>query len=145
MFSTHNNFCQTIPNMALQCSSMLNFLVFKIFLVRGFWMFGMSNIKFLAFGTPHTNALRALSSGILDIIIIESGLKSWQQKLFLLYLGSLFLDDMHIWIRLFYKENIFVVFSMSLLGPLFLDNMHILDYIILQINPYQERKSGYNL
>ena len=99
-------------------------------------MFGMSNIKFLAFGTPHTNALRALSSGILDIIIIESGLKSWQQKLFLLYLGSLFLDDMHIWIRLFYKETIFVVFSMSLLGPIFLDNMHILDYIILQINPY---------
>ena len=136
MFSTYNNFCQTTPSMALYSSSMLNFLVFKIFVVRGFWMFGVPNIKFLAFGTPHINALRALTFRILDIIIIKSGLKSWQQKLFLLYLGSLFLDNMHIWNILFYKETIFVVYSMSLLGPLFLDNMHILDYIILQINLY---------
>ena len=57
MFSTYNNFYQTIPNMALYCSSMLNFLVFKIFVVKGFWMFGVSNIKFLAFGTPHTKSI----------------------------------------------------------------------------------------
>ena len=51
----------TFSNLRLHCSSMPNILAFKTPNESGFLVFGVPNVKYLAFDTPNGNALtRAL-------------------------------------------------------------------------------------
>ena len=48
---------RTIPNLEQYCSLVPNVLAFKTPAIRCFLVFGVSNAKYLAFGTPNGNAL----------------------------------------------------------------------------------------
>ena len=53
-------FIYTVPKMERYYSCVVKIITFGTSHKRGFLVFGMSNAKYLAFGTPDGNALRAL-------------------------------------------------------------------------------------
>ena len=53
-------FIRTVPKMERYCSCVVKIITFGTSHKRGFLVFGVSNAKYLAFGTPDGNALRAL-------------------------------------------------------------------------------------
>lgn len=62
----------TIPNLERYCSSMLNFLTFKISYVRGFLVFSVPNVKYLVFDILDTNALDISTNDLLVKIAMSN-------------------------------------------------------------------------